>query len=146
MKAIIFFLLLSFSAKSQITQDTANPKLLRFDSAVIIPLEPLQGIDRQAKFIGFSINLESQQLHIAWEISYLKNGNHIPELGKKVKYQIADAFSFVDLQGNIIDTTGHPGPYMPEIDFYKLIANRGSGGTINQMIFAAGMRPGRWKE
>jgi hypothetical protein len=151
MKLLTLLLLISFAGYGQLSQDTTDARLLRYDSAVIIPLSPKYGLQREAKFMGFSYNLESQQLHIVWHIRYRQNGEIISLFGKdyELKYQIADAQTFVNMAGEIIDTTGHAGPFIREIDFYKLIANRGTGpqnATINQLILQAGMRPGKWKD
>jgi len=154
MKKTILSLLIFFSLKAsaQFSQDPADSRVLRYDSAIIIPLTQKFGLDRQAKFMGFSYNLESQQLHIAWQITYMKNGESVEIFGKKseTKFQIADNSTFVNMAGEIItDTTGHPGPLMREIDFYKAIAQRGTGAnnaTINQLIIQAGSRPGSWKD
>jgi hypothetical protein len=148
---LILLLFIGFGAKAQLTQDTTDARLLKYDSAIVIPLTPKNGISRQARFIGFSYNLESQQLHIMWKVSYIKNGDELEFYGRQdeVRYQIADANTYVDLTGQIIDTTGHPGPFMSEIDFYKMIAQRGTGAvnaTINQLIIQAGLRPGKWKD
>jgi hypothetical protein len=152
MKRLLFlFLVFSITANSQITQDTADARLLRYDTTVTIPLSDKYGLQRIAKFRGFSYNLESQQLHIIWHIMYKQGNQTVSLFGKdyELKYQIADAETFVNMAGEIIDTTGHAGPFIREIDFYKLIANRGTGAqnaTINQLILQAGLRPGKWKE
>ena len=147
MKLLTLFLLISFAGYGQLSQDTTDTRLLRYDSAIVIPLPAKNGIERQAKFVGFSYNLETNQLHISWRVTY--NGLEFYGKDSELKYQIADAQTFVNLQGAIIDTTGHPGPFISEIDFYKLIAQRGTGvqnATINQLITQAGMRPGKWKD
>jgi len=146
---LVFF---SLAASGQFSQDPANSKLLRYDSAIIIPLAQKFGLERNATFTGFSYNLENQQLTIQWKITYSKNGSPVYLFGRnsETKYQTADGSTFVNLQGEVIpDTTGHPGPFISEIDFYKAIAQRGTGvnnATINQLIIQAGLRPGSWKE
>jgi hypothetical protein len=144
---ILIFLLLSLTGYGQLTQDTTDQRLLKYDTAIVIPLPAKHGIERQARFVGFSYNLETQQLHILWRVTY--NGLEFYGKDSELKYQIADNQTFVNMQGEIIDTTGHAGPFMTEFDFYKLIAQRGTGvqnATINQLIIQAGMRPGKWKE
>lgn len=148
----LFIFLAGFCASAQFSQDQADPRLIRYDSAIIIPLQQKFGLERQAKFAGFSFNLETEQLIILWQVSYLKDGQPVQIFGKQkeLKYQVADASTFVNMAGEIItDTTGHPGPFMREIDFYKAIAQRGTGAnnaTINQLIIQAGLRPGSWKD
>lgn len=154
MKYIILLLIsiCSIAAKAQ-TPDSSNPKLLRFNAPINIALPDKYGMQRTATFYGFFYNLETQSLALRWRIYYTQGGQPVALIGAGKGYeereQIADQHVFVDLTGNIIDTTNHPGPYMMEIDFYKMIAELGTGqqnATINQLIRQAGMRPGRWKE
>lgn len=142
----------SMAAQAQ-TPDSANPKLLKFDAPITISLADKFGMQRAATFTGFFYNLETETLALRWRVYYFKSGQPVLLIGNgkgyEEKEQIADKHVFVDLTGSIIDTAGHPGPYMAEIDFYKMIAELGTGqqnATINQLIRQAGMRPGKWKE
>ena len=99
--------------------------------------------------MGFGYNLENESLALRWRIRYFKDGEPVQLFGKDYedRIQLADNATFVNPQGQVIDTTGHSGPYFRQFDFYRMVANGGMGGlSINQMIIAAGMLPGRWKE
>lgn len=150
MKKILFALLfVCGTASAQITQDSLNPKLLRYDTTIVIDLLPKFDLERKAQFMGFGYNLEIENLSLIWRIRYYKNGQPVQLFGKDYedRVQVADQNTFVNLQGQVIDTTGHPGPFMRQFDFYKLVANRGVDcRVINQMVISAGMLPGRWKE
>ncbi len=148
---LILLLLISTGATAQIRQDTTDARLLLYDTAIVVSLEPKFGLDRSATFKGFFYNLETQTLALRWRITYTKQGEPVSLFGKDYQdvEQIADRTTFVNMQGVQIDTTEYKGPFMYEIDFYKLIANRGTGAnnaTINQLIIQAGLKPGKWKE
>lgn len=150
MKKILFALLfVCGTASAQITQDGTEPRLLKYDTAIVINLTPKFGLNRKATFMGFSYNLENETLSLRWRIRYFKDGEAVTLFGKDYedRIQLADNFTFVNQSGQVIDTTGHAGPFFRQFDFYRLVANRGmNGSSINQMIIAAGMLPGRWKE
>ena len=144
--ALLFF---SFGANAQITQDTTDSRLLKYDTAIVLNLSPKFELDRKATFMGFSYNIETESLSLRWRIRYYKDGEPVALFGKDYedKIQLADQSTFVAPNGNVIDTTGYNGQFFRQFDFYKLVANRGMGGlSINQMIIAAGMLPGKWKE
>ena len=154
MKKITLFFCLIFAgiAHGQITQDTTAANMLRYDTAIVINLPEKFGLQRKATFTGFFYNIVSEELALRWRVQYFNNGELVSIGGVSFedRMQIANQTTLVDMQGNVVtDTTGKPGPFMREFDFYKLIANRGTGAanlTINQLIIQAGMRPGRWKE
>jgi hypothetical protein len=153
MKQLLFTLLLlvTGTAFAQLTTDSVQPNRLHYDTVITVPLEPKFGLQRTATFQGFFYNLETNTLALRWRLRYYKEGEPVLIFGKshEDREQIADAFTFVDMNGNIIDTTGYTGLFISEIDFYKMIANRGTGpnnATINQLIIQAALRPGRWKD
>jgi hypothetical protein len=153
MKNIILFvsLFISLSGTSQLIQDSTNQRHLKYDTAIVIPLNDKYELKRTATFQGFFYNLEMQTLSLRWRIHYFKGSEPITLFGKQYedREQIADASVFVNMEGALVDTTTYPGPFISEIDFYKLIANRGTGhqnATINQLIIQAGLKPGKWKE
>lgn len=150
-KLLLIALLYAGQAHAQITQDSTDKRLLRYDTAIVISLEPKFGLQRSATFKGFFYNLETQTLALRWRVTYSRDGKPVSIFGKGYEdcEQIADRSIFVNMNGEQIDTTGYQGAFMYEIDFYKLIANRGTGpqnATINQLIIQAGLKPGRWKE
>jgi hypothetical protein len=155
MKTLItaLFFVLSFTC---IAQDDStyvaalpDPRLQRFEAPIIIDLPAKFGFTRKAEFRGFFYNLDNLTLSLRWRVRYYSDTVQVRLFGLNFedKEQIAAMGTFVDMTGTIIDTTGHPGPFWHEIEFYKMVAEQGAGGaTINDLIRAAGMRPGRWKD
>lgn len=160
MKNILFifaFIVLCSGCNAQDNDSSYNVPIAinhyhaRFDTNIVINLEPKFGLERKARFTGFFYDLDAQQLSLRWQITYHNNGHRVSINGVSFenRMQVANQSTFVDFTGNVIDTVGYRFPFLSEFDFYKFIAQRGTGEqnlTINQLIIAAGMRPGRWKD
>jgi hypothetical protein len=96
MKKLLFALLLVAStAGAQITQDTTDNRLLRYDTSIVLNLSPKFDLDRKATFMGFSYNLENESLSLRWRIRYYKDGEPVSLFGKDYedRIQLADQFS-----------------------------------------------------
>ena len=144
---IIISMAISLSATAQ----DKHPLEVAFDTAIIIDLPEKMGLQRKAEFMGFWYNLETQELSLRWRVRYYNDSIPISigNVSYEDKLQTATNNAYVNLYGQTVDTVGIKQPFMTEFAFYKMIAQKGTGAknmTINELIFQAGLRPGRWKD